>query len=84
MASKVPGAAVTPRGRMLHFILPAVFFSSRSHHSFCAMLSPCVGGTQLETVSTVCAPASGAARTAAAARERLMRFMGVLLSVLLR
>ena len=70
-ASKVPGAAVTPRGRKLHFILPAVFFSSRSHHSFWAMLAVWVGGSQLDTVNTVCALAMPEVRAAAAAAREM-------------
>ncbi|WP_382327094.1 hypothetical protein ACFJGX_22285 [Hydrogenophaga sp. UC242_50] len=77
-ASKVPGAAATPLGRMLHFMRPALSFSSRSHQLFCAMLSVCVGGTQLETVKTVWAeatpPASTVVDSTAVARQR--SFMG--------
>jgi hypothetical protein len=60
---------------MLHFILPEVFFSSMSHHSFWAMLNEWVGGTQLDTVSTVCAATGPAASAANAARDNAERFM---------
>src|SRR5690242_4260293 len=79
MASKVPGGAATPRGRMLHLILPEVFLASRSHHSFCAMLNACVGGTQLETVSTVCAAAGAQATVSVTARANSRRFIEQLL-----
>jgi hypothetical protein len=51
----VPGAGDTPRGKILHFILPVVFFANKSHHSCCALLAVWVGGSQVETVNTVCA-----------------------------
>src|SRR3954465_8074085 len=67
-ASKVPGGLATARGRMLHFILPDVFFSSRSHHSFCASDMAWVGCSQVDAVSTVCAEAGAQARAAAMAQ----------------
>src|SRR3954454_23833399 len=60
---------------MLHFILPVLVFSSRSHHSFWAMLMPWVGGNQVDTVRTVWADAEPAATAAAAARKNFRRFM---------
>jgi hypothetical protein len=40
---------------MLHLMRPLVLSVSKSHHSFWAMLAVCVGGSQLDTVNTVCA-----------------------------
>src|SRR5687768_14686834 len=60
---------------MLHLILLALFFSTRSHHSFWAMDSEWVGGTQLDTVSTVWAATGCAAKAAAAAAKKRDRFM---------
>src|SRR3990167_9073322 len=57
-ASNVPGGAATLLGRMLHFMRPALSFSSMSHQFFCTVLRVCVGGSQLETVNTVWADAS--------------------------
>src|SRR3990167_5990531 len=54
-ASKVPGAATTPLGRMLHFMRPVLSFSSMSHQFFCTVDRVWVGGSQLDTVNTVCA-----------------------------
>src|SRR6476661_4378312 len=79
-ASYVPGGLATARGRMLHFILPDVFFSSRSHHSFCASDIACEGCSQVEAVSTVCAPAGAAAMAATRATpDSSRRFMARLL-----
>jgi hypothetical protein len=62
----------------LHFILPLVFFSSKSHQSFWETVSACVGGTQDDVVMTVCALTELAAKPSAARAARafnLMNFM---------
>src|SRR3954462_15387917 len=69
-ASYVLGGAATARGKWLQRILPAVFFSSWSHHSFCAMLSGMDAGTQVDAFSTVWADADMATPANAAAANR--------------
>src|SRR5512138_739126 len=63
-ASKVPGGAATARGSALHLILPGTFCSIMAHHSTCVVLSACVGGTHVDSVSVVCAVAGAADKTA--------------------
>ncbi len=76
-ASKVPGAAATPLGRMLHFMRPLLSFSSASHQFFWATLSVCVGGTHDDTENTVCAEAAPALRRAAVARRGISFMRGL-------
>src|SRR5512134_2612243 len=65
-ASNVPGGAATARGNTLHLILPGTFCSSIAHHSTCVVLSECVVGTQVDSVSVVCAAAGAAVASSAA------------------
>ena len=74
-ASKVPGGADTARGRMLHLILPLVFFSSSPHHSFCVSDRVCVGDNQLDAASTVCAWADPKVASEARAKPKV-RWIG--------
>src|SRR4051812_12238570 len=66
---------------MLHFILPEVFFSSRSHHSFCASDIAWVGCSQVDAVMMVCAPAGRAANAAALIAKSMCFFIRVLLGM---